>query len=33
LQALLNTLTDHDFQDAFKKWQTHCKRCIHTEGH
>jgi hypothetical protein len=22
LQAVLNTLTEHDFQDAFKKWQT-----------
>jgi hypothetical protein len=21
LQAVLNTLTEHDFQDAFKKWQ------------
>jgi hypothetical protein len=20
-QAMLNTLTEHDFQDAFKKWQ------------
>jgi hypothetical protein len=22
-QAVLNTLTEHDFQDAFKKWQKH----------
>jgi hypothetical protein len=22
-QAVLNTLTEHDFHDAFKKWQTH----------
>jgi hypothetical protein len=21
LQAMLNILTEHDFQDAFKKWQ------------
>jgi hypothetical protein len=21
LQAVLNTLTEHDFQDAFKQWQ------------
>jgi hypothetical protein len=21
-QAALNSLTEHDFQDAFKKWQT-----------
>jgi hypothetical protein len=21
-QAVLNTLTEHDFQDAFKKWQS-----------
>jgi hypothetical protein len=23
LQAVLNTLTEHNFQDAFKKWQKH----------
>jgi hypothetical protein len=22
-QAVLNTLTEYDFQDAFKKWQKH----------
>jgi hypothetical protein len=31
-QALLNTLTDHDFQDAFKKWQKRWEWCIHVEG-
>jgi hypothetical protein len=24
-QAVLNTLAQHDFQDAFKKWQTSWK--------
>jgi hypothetical protein len=28
LQAVLNTLTEHDFQDAFKKWQKRWERCI-----
>jgi hypothetical protein len=32
LQAVLNTLTEHDFQDAFKKWQTHWEWCIRVEG-
>jgi hypothetical protein len=31
-QAMLNTLTEHDFQDAFKKWRKHLERCIHVEG-
>jgi hypothetical protein len=31
LQAVLNTLTEHDFQDAFKKWQTHWEWCIRAE--
>jgi hypothetical protein len=31
-QAVLNILTEHDFQDAFKKWQKSRKWCIHTEG-
>jgi hypothetical protein len=31
-QAVLNTLTEHDFQDAFKKWQKHWERCISVEG-
>jgi hypothetical protein len=28
LQAVLNTLTEHDFQDAFTKW----KKSIHVEA-
>jgi hypothetical protein len=32
LQAVLNTLTEHDFQDAFKIWQQCWERCIHAEG-
>jgi hypothetical protein len=28
LQAVLNTLTEHDFQDSFKNWQKRWKRCI-----
>jgi hypothetical protein len=32
LQAVLNTVTEHDFQDAFKKWQKHWERCIHSVG-
>jgi hypothetical protein len=31
-QTVLNTLTEHDFQDAFKKWQKRWERCIHMEG-
>jgi hypothetical protein len=31
-QAVLNTFTEHDFQDAIKKWQRHCERCISAEG-
>jgi hypothetical protein len=31
-QVSLNTLTEHDFQDAFKKWQKHLEWCIHVEG-
>jgi hypothetical protein len=31
-QAVLNTLTEHDFQDAFRKWQKRWGWCIHTEG-
>jgi hypothetical protein len=31
-QAVLNTLTEHDFQDAFKKWQKHWEQCIRVEG-
>jgi hypothetical protein len=28
LQAVLNTLTKHDFQDAFKKWLKRWERYI-----
>jgi hypothetical protein len=31
-QAVLNTLTEQDFQDAFKNWQKRWKRCIHAKG-
>jgi hypothetical protein len=33
-QAVLNTLTEHDFQDVFKKkkWLKNWKQCIHMEG-
>jgi hypothetical protein len=31
-QMVLKTLTKHDFQDAFKKWQKYWERCIHAEG-
>jgi hypothetical protein len=31
-RAVLNTLTQHDFQDAFKKWQKRWERWICTEG-
>jgi hypothetical protein len=31
-QAVLNTLTEHDFQDSFETWQKHWKWCIHMEG-
>jgi hypothetical protein len=30
--AVLNTLTEHDFQDAFKKLQKGLERCIHVMG-
>jgi hypothetical protein len=30
--AVLNTLTEHDFQDAFKKWQKCWQQSIHAEG-
>jgi hypothetical protein len=26
--TVLNTLTEYDFQDAFKKWQKHWEWCI-----
>jgi hypothetical protein len=31
-QVVLNTLTEHDFQDEFKKWQKRWEGCICTEG-
>jgi hypothetical protein len=31
-QAMLNTVTEHDFQDAFTKWQKRWKQCIRAEG-
>jgi hypothetical protein len=31
-QEVLNTLTEHDFEDAFKKWQKRWEWCIHAEG-
>jgi hypothetical protein len=30
-QAVLNTLAEHDFPDAFKKWKKHWERCICAE--
>jgi hypothetical protein len=27
-QAVLNTLTEHNFQEEFKKWQKHWEQCI-----
>jgi hypothetical protein len=29
---VLNTFTDHDFQDAFKQWQKGWERWIRAEG-
>jgi hypothetical protein len=31
-QVVLNALTEHDFQDAFTKWQKHREWCIRVEG-
>jgi hypothetical protein len=31
-RAVLNSLTEHDFQDAFTKWQPRWEGCICTEG-
>jgi hypothetical protein len=31
-QAVLNTLTEHKFQNAFKKWQMRWEWCIRAEG-
>jgi hypothetical protein len=30
-QAVLNTLTEHDFQDAFRKWHKRWEWCILAE--
>jgi hypothetical protein len=30
-QVVLNTLTKHDFWDAFRKWQKHWEWCIRVE--
>jgi hypothetical protein len=32
LQVVLNTLTEHDFQDMFKKGHKCWEWCIHVEG-
>jgi hypothetical protein len=31
-QVVLNTLTEHDFKDVFKKLQNHWERCTRAEG-
>jgi hypothetical protein len=31
-QEVLNTLTEHNFQDAFKKWQKRWEQCICVEA-
>jgi hypothetical protein len=31
--VVLNTLTELNFQEAFKKWQKRWKRCICAEGY
>jgi hypothetical protein len=31
-QAVLNSLTEHDFQDAFKKRQKRWDRCVRADG-
>jgi hypothetical protein len=31
-QAVLNSLTDPDFQDAFRKWQKGWEGCIRADG-
>jgi hypothetical protein len=32
LRPVLNTLLEHDFEDAFKKWQKYWEQYICTEG-
>jgi hypothetical protein len=31
-QVVLNTLTEHDFQDAVNTFQKYWKRCVRAEG-
>jgi hypothetical protein len=31
-QAALNAVTEHSFQDEFKKWQKRWERCIRAKG-
>jgi hypothetical protein len=31
-QVVLNILTEHDFHDAFVKWQKRWERCIRADG-
>jgi hypothetical protein len=32
MEAVLNAVTEHDFQDAFKEWQKVWERCICAQG-
>jgi hypothetical protein len=32
LQVVLSTITEHDFQDAFEKWQKLWEQCTHAKG-
>jgi hypothetical protein len=32
IEVVLNTLTEHDFQNAFKKCEKCSERCIRVEG-
>jgi hypothetical protein len=32
INVALNTFTEHNFQDVFKKWQKHLELCISAEG-
>jgi hypothetical protein len=31
IEAVLNTLTEHNFQDKFRKWQKSWEGCIRAE--
>jgi hypothetical protein len=31
-QAVLNTITEHDFHNEFKKWQKRWEQCLNAEG-